>query len=53
MGDKKLLPIIQQIYAGWASYKLKSSSLIYLIDELSTKSSEIKYNIVIRILKRF
>ena len=44
-GGQKLLPIIQQIYAGWANYKLKSSNLIYVLDELSLKNSEIKYNI--------
>ena len=41
-GGQKLLPIIQQIYAGWALYKLKSSDLTYTLDELSRKSNEIR-----------
>ena len=51
-GGQKLLPMIQQIYAGWATYKLKSSSLIYIIDELSTKNNEIKYNYKDKNIKR-
>ena len=42
-GGQKLLPIIQQIYAGWALYKFKSSNLTFILDELSRKNSEIKY----------
>ncbi len=43
-GGQKLLPIIQQIYAGWATYKVKSSNLIYVLDEISLKNKEITYN---------
>ena len=37
-GAQKLLPIIQQIYGGWAGYQAKAASIKYVLIELEKKS---------------
>tara|TARA_Y100000589_G_scaffold328995_1_gene374423 strand:- start:447 stop:2198 length:1752 start_codon:yes stop_codon:yes gene_type:complete len=41
---QKLLPIIQQIYSGWAIYKYKSSNLMPVLNELSRNSYKYQFN---------
>ena len=41
---QKLLPIIQQIYSGWAIYKYKSSNLLPVLNELSRNSYKYQFN---------
>lgn len=39
-GAQKLLPVIQQIYAGWAGYHSKSANLKYILKELERDISK-------------